>query len=147
MKKQTKSRGFTIVELLIVIVIIAILAAITLVAYNGITNRAHASAAKEAAQNVSKKADIFNAENGYYPTLAKLTTIDTATPATTASSSWYLTGITAASAAMTAAPSKDNTIWYVTCTVPSTAAQPTGATINYWDFENKANASMTVGSC
>ena len=35
----TKSRGFTIVELLIVIVVIAILAAITVVAYNGIQNR------------------------------------------------------------------------------------------------------------
>ena len=37
--RQTKS-GFTIVELLIVIVVIAILAAITIVAYNGIQNRA-----------------------------------------------------------------------------------------------------------
>lgn len=35
-----KRRGFTIVELLIVIVVIAILAAITVVAYNGIQQRA-----------------------------------------------------------------------------------------------------------
>ena len=33
---QVKQRGFTIVELLIVIVVIGILAAITIVAYNGI---------------------------------------------------------------------------------------------------------------
>ena len=38
-----RSRGFTIVELLIVIVVIAILAAITIVAYNGIQNQARAS--------------------------------------------------------------------------------------------------------
>ena len=37
--------GFTIVELLIVIVVIAILAAITIVAYNGIQNQAKAAAA------------------------------------------------------------------------------------------------------
>lgn len=38
------SRGFTIVELLIVIVVIAVLAAITTVAFNGIQKRAGDSA-------------------------------------------------------------------------------------------------------
>jgi prepilin-type N-terminal cleavage/methylation domain-containing protein len=36
----SKQKGFTIVELLIVIVVIGILAAITIVAYNGVTQRA-----------------------------------------------------------------------------------------------------------
>ena len=39
-----KQKGFTIVELLIVIVVIAILAAITIVAFNGIQQRAKNSA-------------------------------------------------------------------------------------------------------
>ncbi|RYF28607.1 MAG: prepilin-type N-terminal cleavage/methylation domain-containing protein, partial [Chloroflexi bacterium] len=38
------NRGFTIVELLIVIVVIGILAAITIVAFNGIQNRGKAAA-------------------------------------------------------------------------------------------------------
>lgn len=48
-------RGFTIVELLIVVVVIAILAAITIVAFNGIQNRAKASAAQTASSSASKK--------------------------------------------------------------------------------------------
>ena len=48
-------RGFTIVELLIVVVVIAILAAITIVSYNGITNRARESAAQAGAVQVGKK--------------------------------------------------------------------------------------------
>lgn len=45
MKWAQKQTGFTIVELLIVVVVIAILAAITVVAYNGITERARVSSA------------------------------------------------------------------------------------------------------
>ena len=52
---RDRRRGFTIVELLIVVVVIAILAAITIVAYNGINDRAKASAASSAVQQAVKK--------------------------------------------------------------------------------------------
>ena len=61
--------GFTIVELLIVVVVIAILAAITIVAYSGIQNRAKNSAAQSAASQSVKKVlayAVTNADN--YPT-------------------------------------------------------------------------------
>jgi len=45
-KNKHVQAGFTIVELLIVVIVIAILAAITIVAYNGIRDRASDSAAK-----------------------------------------------------------------------------------------------------
>lgn len=60
-KSMRKDRGFTIVELLIVIVVIAILAAITIVAYNGIQNRAKTSSAQAAANVILKKAEAANA--------------------------------------------------------------------------------------
>lgn len=46
MKRWERQTGFTIVELLIVVVVIAILAAITIVAYTGVQARAQASSAQ-----------------------------------------------------------------------------------------------------
>lgn len=61
------ARGFTIVELLIVIVIIAILAAITMVAYNGITNRANQSANQTAINNYVKTFQLIKDDTGILP--------------------------------------------------------------------------------
>lgn len=70
---KTKS-GFTIVELLIVIVVIAILAAISIVAYNGIQNRAtNNSRASTVAQYV-KALKLYASENGSYPMVAAVGT-------------------------------------------------------------------------
>lgn len=60
----TPSRGFTIVELLIVVVVIAILAAITVVAYNGISQRAGESAAMTSASQALKKIKAYQITNG-----------------------------------------------------------------------------------
>lgn len=63
MQWARKHTGFTIVELLIVIVVIAILAAITIVAYNGIQNRAKNAAAQSAASQASKRIVTYAVEN------------------------------------------------------------------------------------
>lgn len=60
---KNKQTGFTIVELLIVIVVIAILAAITIVAYNGIQNRAKASWVQSEASQQAKKLAMWKVEN------------------------------------------------------------------------------------
>lgn len=68
-RKQT---GFTIVELLIVIVVIGILAAITIVAYNGIQNRALVTRVSTDLSGASKLLAFHEADKGSYPaTLAE----------------------------------------------------------------------------
>lgn len=62
-----KKSGFTIVELLIVIVVIGILAAITIIAYNGIQNRARASTAQGDLASAGKLLELYNVDNSAYP--------------------------------------------------------------------------------
>lgn len=64
---KQKQAGFTIVELLIVIVVIAILAAITIVAYNGIQARAQETAVRSDLSNAGKKMQLFYTDNSRYP--------------------------------------------------------------------------------
>lgn len=68
MKKNTS--GFTIVELLIVIVVIAVLAAISIVAYNGIQNRTAVSRSLSDLSSLNKIIQVYYATNGSYPTTA-----------------------------------------------------------------------------
>lgn len=65
MRKATS--GFTIVELLIVIVVIAILAAISVVAYNGIQNRANDAAVRSDLAAIGKLYEIHKVDAGIYP--------------------------------------------------------------------------------
>lgn len=67
-KKSPRSTGFTIVELLIVIVVIGILAAITIVAFNGIQNRANDTAIQNDLRNFHAVVAQHKAINGNYPT-------------------------------------------------------------------------------
>ena len=66
-KMERKQAGFTIVELLIVIVVIAILAAVSVVAYTGIQNRANDSAVKADLNNLAKQIQLAAAETGEFP--------------------------------------------------------------------------------
>lgn len=66
-KRRTRRAGFTIVELLIVIVVIAILATLTSVAYFGVQNNAKTSGAKSNAYAVQKVAEAFYADKNRAP--------------------------------------------------------------------------------
>lgn len=65
MRKNTS--GFTIVELLIVIVVIAILAAISIVAFTGIQERARLSSNQSRLADINKLILLYHADKGEYP--------------------------------------------------------------------------------
>ncbi len=80
-------QGFTIVELLIVVVVIAILAAITIIAYSGIRDRTLASAAQSNVSQTGKKVQTYMTLHGdLAPTEATYSTelaLPNSTPSTT----------------------------------------------------------------
>lgn len=120
-KTLKEERGFTIVELLIVIVVIAILAAIVIVAYNGITSRANAATAKANATAVQKVVEAYATDtgNGAYPTLNQLTNW-------TGGVTRLPSGVTVNSAQLTSTQADGKTIQYV-------PKSTTGGCIGYWD--------------
>lgn len=65
--KTTHVQGFTIVELLIVIVVIAILAAITVISYNGMVSRANEARLGSDMSDIQKLTEVFNINNAHYP--------------------------------------------------------------------------------
>jgi prepilin-type N-terminal cleavage/methylation domain-containing protein len=66
---KVTSRGFTIVELLVVIVVIGILAAITIVSYTGITTRANLVSAQSDLTNDTNQLKSYYTIYGAYPVL------------------------------------------------------------------------------
>lgn len=69
---RKNSRGFTIVELLIVIVVIGILAALVIVTYNGIQQKARDTERKTDVNAIHGQVEAYYAQNGKYPTLANV---------------------------------------------------------------------------
>lgn len=81
-----KRRAFTLVELLIVIIIVAVLAAIAIPKFTNSTRRAHEAHLKAKLKFIREGVERFHAETGFYPNnLAQLTR--TLAPATVLDSS------------------------------------------------------------
>lgn len=136
-KTLRKDRGFTIVELLIVIVIIAILAAITIVAYNGIQARAKTSAAASTAETVQKKAEAANAIASAYP--AATTDFSAQQDSTLAGS-----GVTLLAAAPTSAASTSS-VSYRKCTTPAAGKPSQQAEVGYWNYQTPGAVYIYLG--
>ena len=139
-KKLQSERGFTLVELLIVIVIIAILAAITIVAYNGIQNRAKASSSQATANSVQKKAQTYYTLTGVFPSHTQLNTnakptdyTDSLTEAKLDDSSM----IENTPAGVSATTAKNGaTVTYLGCGT-------TGGKVGWWDYTKPTASALT----
>ncbi len=69
---KRKEQGFTIVELLIVIVVIGILAALVVTTFSGIQQKARDSERETDIKAVHGQLEAYYAQNGRYPTNANL---------------------------------------------------------------------------
>ncbi|MDB5182142.1 MAG: fimbrial protein pilin [Candidatus Saccharibacteria bacterium] len=77
--KKVTQKGFTIVELLIVIVVIGILAGLVITTYNGIQQNARNKERVTDAKALKGQLEAYYAQNVKYPTLAQLNTDPTET--------------------------------------------------------------------
>ena len=69
---KSKQRGFTIVELLIVIVVIGILAALVITTFTGIQQKARNTERTTDIKALHGQVEAYYAQNGKYPTLANM---------------------------------------------------------------------------
>ena len=63
----TRQRGFTLVEMLLVLVILATLAAVVVPKFAGRSKQAKVTAAKSQISNLEIAIDLFEVDMGYYP--------------------------------------------------------------------------------
>ena len=83
MKRRAPQYGFTIVELLIVIVVIGILAAITITAFNGVQNRAKTNRVNSELSSIRKAMLSYKAMSNELPPTGDSWNFDTNPPSCT----------------------------------------------------------------
>ncbi len=138
-----KQKGFTIVELLIVVVVIAILAAITIVAYNGITNRTKDTAVKADIENGVKRLEVVKLQSGteMYPASLSAANI------VASSGNTYYYQYNSLDNSYCLESSNGSLRWYASSSTTSPAVGRCGADgmVGHWNFDGGANDTSGNG--
>lgn len=139
-RKQT---AFTIVELLIVIVVIAILGAITVVAYNGITDRAKASAVQSDVANAVKKLEAARVQNQGESYPAYLASAGVSATSGNTYAYWY----ESSDNSYCVQSSNGSIRWYASSNRPTPQEGYCGSDsmVGHWTFNGNANDSSGNG--
>lgn len=148
--------GFTIVELLIVIVVIGILAAMTIVAFNGVTSKARVAQMQNDLGNVSKKLKIDQALNGSYPASLSETDNGNGVPSSAGTTYQYSVDNSANPSTFCVTAVNGSTVYHVTdsagpvagtCPGDNSTGPPAPTTIAYQDFSTTSSGNtLTVNS-
>lgn len=154
-KKSSQALGFTIVELLIVIVVIGILAAITIVSFNGISNRAKVAMVVSDLNAVSKKLKADQATTSSYPASLAATDGGKGVPASAGTTYQYTVDNSANPPTFCVTAVNGSTAYFITQSgVPSAGTCPGDSSggvsppviANYYDFTtyvDGANKNLT----
>ncbi len=131
-------QGFTLIELMIVVAIIGILAAVALPAYQDYTVRAKVSEVVLAVSAPKTSIAEFYQSKGYLPTTASLGTIDT--------KSKYVGSVAWSGSVITATASGDSKISSKTITLTPTSAGAGAGQLN-WTCAGNLDKKYMPASC
>ena len=135
---MNKSRGFTLIELMIVVAVIGILAAVALPSYTRYVLKSHRSSAITVVLDLaSREARYYTTNNTYTNSLATLGYTSDPMPVTDSSNHYYDLSVTAANSSsftVSAAPTGNQT-------------NDTCGTFNYTDLGVKSVSSGTLSEC
>lgn len=130
------NKGFTIVELLIVIIVIGILAAIAIVAYNGVTQKSRDTENKSNARQVINAVAAYNSEKGEWPANAGAAKTALTDFKTVNVPKDLIDNITSEQPAA----AKAKNIQYEVCTGG-------GAKVSYWVGSESKKETLSAGNC